>query len=53
MFLDRGQPVIDADINVTVPSIETLFPYLTEHWREYISTSAFKGAIDSSYPQPL
>jgi len=49
--LNLGQPVIDVDINCTVPSIEALYPYLTEHWREYITTSAFKGAIDTSYPR--
>src|SRR5919197_181325 len=46
-----GEPVIDCDIHATVPSIEALFPYLSEHWREYIRTSAFnKGPVDSAYP---
>src|SRR3982074_3810823 len=45
-----GQPVIDCDIHNTVPSIEALFPYLSEHWREYIRTSAFKGPVDTAYP---
>jgi len=49
--LDFGQPVIDADINVSVPNTEALLPYLDAHWREYIATSAFKGAVDSSYPK--
>jgi predicted TIM-barrel fold metal-dependent hydrolase len=48
--MDLGQPVVDCDIHVTVPSVETLFPYLSEHWREYIRTSAFKGPVDSAYP---
>src|SRR5216683_2879565 len=48
--MDFGQPVVDADIHVTVPSVETLFPYLSDHWREYIRTSAFKGAVDTAYP---
>src|SRR5438105_8567851 len=42
--------VIDTDIHATVPSVEALFPYLAEHWREYIRTSAFKGPVDSAYP---
>jgi hypothetical protein len=34
----------------TVPSAEALFPYLSAHWREYISQSAFKGPVDTAYP---
>src|ERR1700730_15711496 len=45
-----GQQVIDCDIHNTVPSVEALFPYLSEHWREYIRTSAFKGPVDTAYP---
>jgi predicted TIM-barrel fold metal-dependent hydrolase len=45
-----GQPVIDCDIHNSVPSVEALFPYLSEHWREYIRTSAFKGPVDTAYP---
>src|SRR5436309_9384086 len=48
--MDFGQPVVDADIHVTVPSVDALFPYLSDHWREYIRTSAFKGAVDTAYP---
>jgi predicted TIM-barrel fold metal-dependent hydrolase len=44
------QPVVDCDIHATVPTVEALFPYLSEHWREYIRTSAFKGPTDSAYP---
>jgi predicted TIM-barrel fold metal-dependent hydrolase len=42
--------VIDADVHNVVPSIEALFPYLTRHWREYITQSAFKGPVDDPYP---
>ena len=48
--LDFGQPVIDTDIHCNVPSPRALFPYLTAHWQEYITTSAFKGPTDNSYP---
>jgi predicted TIM-barrel fold metal-dependent hydrolase len=44
------QPVVDCDIHATVPTVEALFPYLSEHWREYIRTSAFNGPTDSAYP---
>jgi len=42
--------LIDCDIHNAVPSVQALFPYLPEYWREYISQSAFKGPIDTSYP---
>jgi hypothetical protein len=34
----------------TAPSVETLFSYLSEHWRDNIRTSAFKGPVDTVYP---
>jgi uncharacterized protein len=46
----RPYPVIDADVHSVVPSVEVLFPYLAEHWREYISQSAFKGPVEDPYP---
>lgn len=48
--MDSGQPVIDCDIHTLIPKADDLFPYLSEHWREYIRTSAFKGAVDTAYP---
>jgi len=48
--MDSGQAVIDCDIHTAIPNAETLFPYLSDHWREYIRTSAFKGAVDTAYP---
>jgi predicted TIM-barrel fold metal-dependent hydrolase len=49
--MDLGQPVIDTDIHVNVPNVQALFPYLSEHWREYIKYSAFKGPTDTAYPR--
>jgi len=46
-----GQAVIDCDIHTAVPDVQALFPYLSEHWREYITQSAFKGPTDSDYPR--
>jgi predicted TIM-barrel fold metal-dependent hydrolase len=42
--------VIDTDVHSVVPSVEVLFPYLTDHWREYITQSAFKGPVETPYP---
>lgn len=50
MKQDGAPGVIDCDIHLDVPSAEVLFPYLAEHWREYISETAFKGPVDTSYP---
>jgi hypothetical protein len=43
--------VIDADVHNAVPSTEALFPYLSEHWRETVTQTLFKGAIDANYPR--
>ena len=48
--MQAGQPVIDCDIHTAIPNAEALMPYLSDHWREYIRTSAFKGAVDTAYP---
>ena len=45
------QPLIDCDIHNTPPSVQALFPYLADHWREYITQSAFKGPVDTAYPR--
>lgn len=42
---------IDCDLHNVVPSHEALFPYLSLHWREYMSQSAFKGPTDTAYPK--
>ena len=46
-----GFGTIDCDVHLVVPSVETLMPYLADHWRAYIRETAFKGPIDSSYPR--
>ncbi len=43
--------LIDCDIHNTPPSVQALFPYLSDHWREYITQSAFKGPVDTAYPR--
>jgi predicted TIM-barrel fold metal-dependent hydrolase len=43
--------VIDCDLHNAVPSVEALFPWLSDHWREYISQSGFKGPTDTAYPR--
>src|SRR5919199_1685865 len=50
MAIDLGQKVIDSAIHITVPSVYALFPYLTEHWREYVNESAFRGPAFTPFP---
>ena len=47
---DGIRSIIDCDIHVNPSSVEVLLPYLSEHWREYIAHSDFKGPVDTSYP---
>jgi predicted TIM-barrel fold metal-dependent hydrolase len=42
--------MIDCDIHNTVPSLEVLFPYLPDHWCDYIRHSAFVGPDVNDYP---
>lgn len=46
-----GRPVIDADVHCNVPGVEALFPWLPEHFQEYIHQSGFKGPTDTAYPK--
>jgi predicted TIM-barrel fold metal-dependent hydrolase len=44
------KPVIDCDMHNTLPSLKALFPYLADHWRDYIGESAFVGPDANDYP---
>lgn len=45
--------LIDCDVHNVVGPIETLEPYLDEHWREVIATSQFAGPTDQAHPPNL
>ena len=48
---DRNdRPLIDCDIHNSVPSLETLHPYLADHWVDYVTYSAFDGPEANDYP---
>ena len=51
--MPTAEPVIDCEVQAVVPSVGTLEPYLSEHWREVIATTQFKGPTDSPYPPSL
>jgi predicted TIM-barrel fold metal-dependent hydrolase len=42
--------VVDCDVHAVVPAIETLFPWLGDHWREVAATTQFRGPTDTAYP---
>ncbi|NJN84461.1 MAG: hypothetical protein HC802_20730 [Caldilineaceae bacterium] len=42
--------MIDCDIHNELPSLETLYPYLPDHWRDYCEESAFVGPDANDYP---
>lgn len=44
-------PVIDCDIHNEIPSLKTLYPYLPDHWRDYMNESAFVGPDANDYPK--
>lgn len=44
------QMLIDCDVHVTVPRVQTIFPYLPQHWIEHINQSVFKGPTTTYYP---
>jgi len=46
----QGQPVIDCDLHNELPSLETLYPYLADHWVDYCLESAFRGPDANDYP---
>src|SRR6476661_3770798 len=48
---EAGRARIDCEIHNVVPSTEALFPYLSEHWRESVTQTLFKGVADASYPR--
>ena len=45
--------LVDCDVHNIVGPIETLEPFLEEHWREVIATSQFAGPTDQAHPPNL
>ena len=48
-----SRALIDCDVHNVVGPIETLEPYLDDHWREVIATSQFAGPTDQAHPPNL
>jgi predicted TIM-barrel fold metal-dependent hydrolase len=50
--LPPGVPVVDVDVHVNVPSIQTLLAYLDPHWRAFIAERQYAGppGLRTVYP---
>lgn len=51
MSIFGTQTVIDCDLHNELPSLETLYPYLPDHWVDYCNESAFRGPDANDYPK--
>jgi len=51
MSIFGNQPVIDCDLHNELPALETLYPYLPDHWVDYCNESAFRGPDANDYPK--
>ncbi len=47
----QGMPVVDADVHVAVPGIRALYPFLSEHWHDYLVESGVSGLDVNTYPR--
>jgi predicted TIM-barrel fold metal-dependent hydrolase len=43
--------IVDADLHNELPSLQTLYPYLADHWVDYCQESAFTGPDANDYPK--
>ncbi len=46
----QDQAVVDCDLHNELPALETLYPYLADHWVDYCRESAFRGPDANDYP---
>jgi predicted TIM-barrel fold metal-dependent hydrolase len=42
--------LVDADVQISPPSLTTLFPYLDDRWRDYIVEGGMGGLASNLYP---
>jgi predicted TIM-barrel fold metal-dependent hydrolase len=41
MMQDGRAPIVDCDVHCAVPSAQTLYPYLSAHWPDFLDASEF------------
>ena len=49
-FVQADWPVIDCDLHNRLPSLEMLYPYLTDYWTDHCKESGFYGPDANDYP---
>ena len=49
--INRDLPVIDCDLHNRTPSLEMLYPYLPDYWRDHCEESGFFGPDANDYPE--
>lgn len=47
----RARTLVDADVHAVVPSTQSLFPYLSGHWRDHVTNTLMKGVVETAYPR--
>ena len=47
----RARTLVDADVHAVVPSTQSLFPYLSAHWRDHVTNTLMKGVVETAYPR--
>jgi uncharacterized protein len=48
--VSAGWSTIDCDVHVNVPSLQTLLPYLDDHWRDSVVDRGMNSLDSISYP---
>ncbi len=52
-FVKAGVKAIDCDIHNEIPNLQALFPYMSDFWCDYCSTSGFRGPDANDYPREV
>ena len=50
-FAQAGLKAIDCDIHNEVPTLQALYPYMSDFWCDYCQNSGFRGPDANDYPQ--
>ena len=50
-FVQAGVKAIDCDIHNEVPTLQTLYPYMSDFWCDYCRNSGFRGPDANDYPR--
>lgn len=51
MSIGSKSGVIDCDLHNSVPSVDALYPYLTDQWQDYMTERGIPGLEPNYYPE--